>query len=196
MFKSIELLEMLQADVRQIILATSHLQKEDPAVLLQQPAEGKWSVVQVLEHLNSYGRYYLPAIKQSLLKDQPAQEDYKPGWIGDYFTKLMQPKEGKVKSKMKAPKAHTFTNDLDPKPVIDEFIEQQHELIDLLEAAKKKNIGTIRTPISISRLIKLKVGDTFRFLIAHEQRHFIQIKNAVITVKEIKDIYRASHLAV
>jgi hypothetical protein len=31
-------------------------------------------------------------------------------------------------------------------------------------------------------MIKLKLGDTFRFLIAHEQRHMIQARN---TLKEM-----------
>ncbi|MEJ0103318.1 MAG: DinB family protein [Bacteroidota bacterium] len=62
-FKSINLLEQLQADIRQLILAATYLEKEDPELLLSTPAPGKWSVAQVLEHLNSYGRYYLRSLK-------------------------------------------------------------------------------------------------------------------------------------
>lgn len=174
-FKSLELLESLQADVRQLILVATHLQNEDPEVLQKQPATGKWSVVQVLEHLNSYGRYYLPAIEKSLQMDKPAKEFFKPGWIGNYFTKIMKPgADGKIGNKMNAPKNHRPSADLDIKPVMDTFFAQQQILLQLLEAAKKKDIGSIRTPISISRFMKLKVGDTFRFLIAHEQRHMLQ----------------------
>jgi hypothetical protein len=69
-------------------------------------------------------------------------------------------------------------------------------LLDLLELAKSKNIGAIRTPISISRWIKLKLGDTFRFFVAHEQRHFVQINNALVTIRDTKDILPAAHPAV
>jgi len=139
----------------------------------------------VLEHLNSYGYYYLPAIKSSLQQDKPATAFFKPGWAGDYFTKIMKPtEEGEIRMKMKAPKDHRPAPSLDIKTVLDEFIRQQHALLDLLESAKSKNIGSIRTPISLTRFIKLKVGDTFRFLIAHEQRHFVQIKVALKMVKE------------
>jgi len=31
-----------------------------------QPGAGQWSAAQCLEHLNSYGRYYLPAIEKAL----------------------------------------------------------------------------------------------------------------------------------
>jgi hypothetical protein len=53
------MLDSLQNDVRQLILEANYLKSIDPAILLQEPSPGKWSVIQVLEHLNSYGRYYL-----------------------------------------------------------------------------------------------------------------------------------------
>ena len=100
-YNSLELLNQLQADIRQIILVANYLKSTDPGILLQQPAAGKWSVTQVLEHLNSYGNYYLIAIERSLEQDKPASNVFKPGWIGDYFTKLMNPGEnGTIRHKM------------------------------------------------------------------------------------------------
>ena len=184
-YRSLTLLEELQADVRQLLLIANKLKSEDPGVLLEQPAPGKWNVVQVLEHLNSYGRYYVPAMEKSLQSNKPAAEMYKPGFIGDYFTKMMRPSsKGTVQYKMRAPKDHRPSPFLDHQPVIETFLAQQQALLELLEKAKTKNIGRIRTPISLSRFIRLKLGDTFRFLIAHEQRHFIQISNTLQQVKK------------
>ena len=195
-YKSIELLENLQADVRQLILAAKYLQSPDPGLLLQEPAPGKWSVVQVLEHLNSYGRYYLLAIERALEKDKPAMEIFKPGWLGNYFTKLMKPGEnGVIANKMQSPKEHRPSKYLDVLPVLTTFLEQQHYLLELLELAKSKNISSIRIPVSISRLIRLKSGDTFRFLVAHEQRHFVQIDNTLAMIKGTINIFPAGHLA-
>jgi len=196
-FNSNQLLESLQADVRALVLAATYLQKEDPELLLTAPAPGKWNVVQVLEHINSYGRYYLPAIERSLQANKPQREMFKPGWFGNYFTKIMKPGEnGKITNKMSAPKSHRPASGLDVKPVMDEFFNQQQALLALLEKAKQKDIGAIRTPISISRFIKLKVGDTFRFLIAHEQRHFLQIANAISDVRNATGKSQANHQAV
>ena len=194
-YKSIELLEQLQADTRQLILTANYLRTIDPGLLLQEPAPGKWSVIQVLEHLNSYGRYYLLAIERSLEKDKPAIEVFRPGWLGNYFTKLMKPGEdGTITNKMQSPKDHRPSKYLDVFPVLTTFLEQQHYLLELLEQAKAKNISSIRTPISISRLIRLKLGDTFRFLVAHEQRHFVQIDNTLAMVKGTTNIFPATHL--
>lgn len=192
-YNSIRLLDELQADIRQIILETNYLKSTDPGILLQQPAAGKWSVTQVLEHLNSYGNYYLIAIERSLEQDKPASKVFKPGWIGDYFTKLMKPGEnGTIRHKMQSPKDHRPHSHPDAFPVLTTFLEQQHYLLELLEKAKTKNIGKIRTPVSIARLIKLKVGDVFRFLIAHEQRHFVQIENTLAALKGITNKYPAT----
>jgi hypothetical protein len=182
-YKATELLDQLQSDVRQMLVTANYLRSEDPHYLMEQPAPGKWSVIQVLEHLNSYNRYYLPAIKNSLMQDKPASGYFRPGWLGDYFTKLMQPKEGMVKNKMRSPKDHRPAPFLDAMPVLNTFIEDQHQLLNLLEDAKQKDIGRLRTPVSIFKLIRLKTGDTFRFLIAHEQRHFVQIASALEAVK-------------
>jgi hypothetical protein len=83
---------------------------------------------------------------------------------------------------MKEFKAHTPENKLNPGKVLDEFVEQQHKLLQLLEMAKQKSLNSIRIPLSVTKLIKLKLGDTFRFLIGHEQRHFVQARNAIKTI--------------
>jgi hypothetical protein len=180
------LLEDLQADTREIILATNHLLQEDPGILTQQPHAARWSVAQVIEHLNSYARYYLPAIQSALDNSSyPKERLFKPGWLGDYFTRAMLPrKNGQITNKMKTPKDHRPHADVDSKPVIDEFLRHQQVLLDLLEKARHTNISKIRIPISLSKLIKLKLGDTFRFLVAHHQRHFVQVKNTLREVKE------------
>ncbi|HET6994414.1 MAG TPA: DinB family protein [Chitinophagaceae bacterium] len=186
--RTTELIEQLQADVRQLILKTEYLQTEETRTLIIQPAAEKWSITQVLEHLNSYGRYYLPAIEKSLAESRkPGREWFKAGWLGNYFTKIMRPGvDGKIANKMQAPRNHRPRMIFDADSVINDFLEQQYILLNLLQDATKKDIGNIRTPVSISRFIRLKTGDTFRFLIAHEQRHFVQIDNTLKQIKEMQ----------
>jgi hypothetical protein len=174
-----KLLDNLQADTREIILQTNRLLTKDPELLLQQPGEGKWSIAQIIEHLNSYGRYYLPLIEKSLtnVKATPTQF-FTPGWLGNYFAKSMLPnKQGYVTNKMKAPKNHRPAIDIDSRMVINEFLAQGQLLLRLLDKAGTTDLEKIKIPISISRFIKINLGDTFRFLIAHHQRHFVQLRN-------------------
>jgi hypothetical protein len=149
--------------------------------LNKQPAPNAWSAAQCLEHLNVYGRYYLPALKKAInnAEKQPTQT-FKSGWLGDYFYRLMLPNtEGSLKSKMKAPKNAVPPVELNSAAVIAEFIEQQEELLQLIEQARAVNIGSIRIPISLTKWIRLKLGDTFLFVVAHNERHILQAERAL-----------------
>ncbi|HEY6955274.1 MAG TPA: DinB family protein [Flavisolibacter sp.] len=183
-FKSEDLISQLQADVRHIIAAAEHLETADPVKLNYSAAEGSWSVAQVLEHLNAYNRYYLPAIEKAMIhisKDTSAW--FIPGFWGNYFTKMMMPKNVyEIKNKMKAMKSYTPSSGLNVDAVFKEFLQHQHKLLQLLDVAKRRNLNSIRIPITITKLIRFKLGDTFRFLIAHEQRHMIQARNAIKAV--------------
>jgi DinB family protein len=181
-----QLLEELKSDTRRIILQSNLLLRQDPALLVQQPAPGKWSIAQIIEHLNVYGRYYLPKIREGLAAHHYApDEQFSAGWLGDYFTKMMKPaSDTVVRNKMKAMKNYSPVPELDSKSVIDEFLAQQQEILTLLDLAANNNLSRIRVPLSIAKFITLKLGDTFRFVIAHHQRHFVQCAN---TLKELQD---------
>ncbi len=183
-FKTDELINDLENDVRQIIAAAEHLRTADPVKLSYVAEEGKWSVAQCLEHLNMYNRYYLPAIEKSLVhitRDRSAW--FVPGFFGNYFVRMMAPKDVyEVKNKMKAMKDYTPTRGVNVEAVFDEFLKGQKKLLQLLEVARRRNLNSIRIPTSISKLLRLKLGDTFRFLIAHEQRHLIQARNTIKSI--------------
>jgi hypothetical protein len=85
---------------------------------------------------------------------------------------------------MKAFKNHRPPPDIDSKKVIDEFLQQEQTLLQLLNKGREKDLAKIRIPISIAPYIKLKAGDTFRFIIAHHQRHFLQVENTLHSVKK------------
>lgn len=169
-----ELLERLEARVEgHLQRVTGKLQNLERPVLLQPAPDGGWSMAQCLEHLNSYGRYYLPAIEHGLDRaayDAPGGK-VKGTWLGAYFTRMMEP--GGTR-KYKAPKDHVPPPQLDCDKVISEFIAQQEQLLLLIRKAGRVDPDKVRIPISISRWIKLRLGDVFQFLVAHDERHLQQ----------------------
>ena len=60
------------------------------------------------------------------------------------------------------------------KLTIERFILQQKEMLNLLEKSKKIDLNKTKTAISISKFIKLKIGDTLRVVIYHNERHLVQ----------------------
>ena len=140
-----------------------------------------WSILECIEHLNCYGTYYIPAIKSKMQASNHNKTNiFKTGLLGNYFAKSMQPKE-----KLNTMKTIKSTNPIYWKTdvkVLDKFIFQQEQLIDLLNQAKHKNLNKIKIPNSILKLVKLNLGDTFRIVIYHNQRHVIQAKNVLKTL--------------
>lgn len=142
--------------------------------LLKPASAGGWSIAQCLWHLNSYGEYYLPEIKNGLAKNYPINAEFKSTWLGRYFTRIMQP--GPQMKKYKAFKNHIPATDLHAHQVVAEFIQQQEQLLTYLKHARQTDMNRIRIPISIMRWFSLKLGDVFQFIIAHDERHLQQAK--------------------
>jgi len=182
------LLNGLEKDVKTLLEELKDLRNATEArTWLLQPSPEKWSPAQVIEHLNSYNRYYIPQIQLAILRARQktvvGSSEFTPGWLGAFFTRVMKPTaQGTVAHKMQAPKDHRPIADLNLQKVLEEFERQENLLVDLLNESASINIGDVRVPISISKFIKLKLGDTFNFLIAHQRRHFIQLRRTLDSV--------------
>lgn len=187
-YNSEQLLDQLAADVRAIILNTEPLKRMAGDKLREKPSEVEWSVVEVIAHLNYYARYYIRAMEEQLDGHRTkAQAEFRPGWLGGYFTKVIGPSpDGNVRNKMTTPPdaRPKAPASLDTQAELEAFIRHQHEILNLLKISRTANLGRIRVPITLSRFIRLKLGDTLRFLIAHEQRHFQQIDRVLQTIGE------------
>lgn len=142
--------------------------------LLRPADNGGWSIAQCLWHLNSYGYYYLPQIEAGLSKKYPPKAEFKSSWLGNYFTNMMRPGPGM--KKFRAFKNHVPPQNLNAHTAVAEFIQQQEKLLSLLKAATHTDMNRVRIPISILRWLKLKLGDVFQFIIAHDERHLQQAK--------------------
>ncbi len=159
--------------------------KELPLEQLQRkPSPKSWSVMECLAHLNHLGNIYLPEIEKQLAKgqkvDDPATANFKSSWLGDYFAKALMPaEEGKKVSKMPTLKSFDFSGSNLQRDVIDEFLRQQDWVLELLEKAKHYDLTRAKTRISVTSLIKIRLGDTFRVIVYHNQRHIQQGERAL-----------------
>ena len=146
--------------------------------LNQRLHQDSWSILECIEHLNLYGNYYLPEIEKQLTTSKAiSDKKFKSGWLGNYFAESMLPK--KQLNKMKTFKSMNPIHSQLSKQVLNTFIEQQQKMLQLLSLAHDKNLNNIRIPISINKWIKIKLGDTFRFVIYHNERHIQQAKRVL-----------------
>jgi DinB superfamily len=160
--------------------AVTEWQNLPPQQLLQKPAPDRWSAAQCMAHLNVYGDYYLPAIETAIQRAQSIGSRpgtfFRSGFLGGYFTKLMEPDS---KTKMKSPANAVPPEVVDSSAVLAQFIDQQEHLLALIDKARTVNLNQVRIPISIAQWIRLKLGDTFGFYIAHQERHVLQAERVI-----------------
>jgi hypothetical protein len=120
----------------------------------------------------------LPEIKKTIDRNKihhlRGEEMFSSTWLGNYFTKIMDPSTGK--KKYKAFKDHRPSKMLEAHAVVAKFIGQQEELLYHLDQAKYVDVNEAKVPLSIFKLITFKLGDAFRFIIAHNERHMQQAK--------------------
>ncbi len=174
----IEAKHILNRLIQEVKVIQAHgeaLESYSDAELNFRKSSESWSILECLEHMNLYGDFYLPEIQSAVeaSKHQP-EKVFKSGILGNYFANSMLPKEKLNKMKTFKDK-NPLHSELD-RSVVQRFIQQQGALLDLLEQASRVSLNRTKTGISISRMIRLKLGDTFRFLINHEIRHIAQIK--------------------
>ncbi|WP_339924560.1 DinB family protein [uncultured Cyclobacterium sp.] len=143
------------------------------------PAPDSWSILECIEHLNLYGDFYIPELNKSIENSSISPKgNFKSGILGNYFAKSMLPKENLNKMK-------TF-NDKNPmgskldKSTLHRFLTQQEQLLNLLEKASKVDLNKTKTAISISKWIKLRLGDTLRVVIYHNDRHMVQARKNLV----------------
>jgi len=151
-----------------------------------------WSLLECIEHLNFYGNFYLPEIESQLLanKGRPASAVFKSGIIGNYFANLMQVKNGQLK-KMKTPKVMNPIHSELSITTIERFLKQLEMLRHLLEEAKHTDLVNVKTAISLTKLIRLRLGDTFRFVVYHIERHILQAQDTQVGLKTGSAVHAA-----
>ena len=177
--------ELVDQVNQQIIFTKENLKPLNFQLLKDRPSPDHWGIAECLEHLNLYGDYYLPEIEKRIHKAKPVNDDYiyKSGWLGNYFAESMLPKDGRIKNKMKTFKNKNPAYLSVPENVVNRFLTQQEKLIQLLEQSKSIHLNKIWVPVSIAKMIRLNLGDTFRFFINHQIRHFHQIENVLKQIK-------------
>lgn len=190
-----ELLEITAANLE----STKQLKTLSETELNFRNSEKEWSILECIEHLNLYGDYYLPEIQKQLLvgKTVPTTTVFETGMIGNWFTNMMKVKEGKVK-KMKSPKDKNPHHSALTPVTIDRFIKQLESLQRFLHDATRIDLIKAKTPISISKLIKLRLGDTLRFLVYHNERHVLQAERVAESMFKLSDsmVMNSGHVVV
>ncbi len=158
---------------------------QDSKLLNTSPAEGKWSVNQCFEHLSLTLSYYLSAIEKGLNQAKgsniSSSEYYKPGFIGNWFYYKMMP----ITSTSKSSKIKTFSK-LQPavnEESIPKFLNLHNQFSEYVRAVPNQNLEKTRVISLAGQLVKFKLGDAYRIVTAHNERHLLQSQNVIKNIQ-------------
>ena len=148
------------------------------------PNPGIWSVGEILAHLNEYAVYYHPTITNKIetTRFTSTKEGFVSSPLGRSAWKSMKLGNARnVKRKFKAPKGQNPT--LHPELVKGnerlDFLQHQEDMFGIIEKAQNVNVRRVKIPISISKIVRLRLGDALLFVVYHNQRHVQQMINLV-----------------
>jgi hypothetical protein len=171
--KSNELLQEVETATLAILkIAEENFAPLSSEALNQKPNPQKWSIAECLEHLNYYSNYYNKAIKIAL--DQAQEKQWKEvpifasTWLGKKSIESVHPSNIKA---TKTPKALNPSSSTVQPDVVLRFISAQKEFLSLIEIAQNVNLNKAKVRIEVFKLLKLRLGDLFLFMVAHNQRH-------------------------
>lgn len=174
-FNSNDLLITLEAYVSSHIKFVEGLKQVSESDLRRKQDKACWSILECIAHLNLYAIFYNKEIKARMAISKHNSTDvFKSGFLGNKIASDLLPKEG-MKTMKTFKSKNPICTKLKKEEVLEIFIKNQTELLLLLNTAKEKNLTKIKTSLTIP-LLKFRLGDTFRFVIYHNERHVLQAK--------------------
>src|ERR1700752_355065 len=172
-----------KADVDELLVEVRKICDETPRVFGQlttdqlnwKPGADRWSVAQCFDHLITANKPFF-GIAQSVLdgKKQPnlwERVPLLPGVWGKLMIKSLDPATTR---KLKAPEKLQPSTSSIGGDIVNDFVQQQTEIIDCFEATRNLNIEHIIITSPVTNLLTYSLLDAYRIIVVHEKRHILQ----------------------
>jgi hypothetical protein len=148
------------------------------------PNEHTWSLLEIAAHLNEYARFYHEAFHRRIGKTRfrEPKDNFVSSPLGrSAWVSMKLGNARNVKRKFNAPKGYnpTTTPELVTGNDVNTLLSGQHELLEILNLAATVNIRKVKVPISISKIVRLRLGDALLFVAYHNERHVEQALNLI-----------------
>jgi len=144
----------------------------------------QWSAIEVLAHLNKMYNSYLKLLEEALHSSENLKHDQEQrkqsSDFGRQLIDRIRPRGRERLFKSQTIKA------FEPDPIngnctdiIHGFMQNKQHFHQLIKEAAKKNLNDRQITMPIGENLKLYIPEVFEFLLAHEDRHMIQIEEAL-----------------
>lgn len=154
------------------------------SILTKKENAKKWSALEVVDHLNKVYDVYLDNFRKVInhADELPGNEppQMRRTLLGRLSTYANRPKGKKRRFKMKT--FDFFRPAVAPEQlhgIIETYLQKKETFNDLIKEARTKNLKNVKIPTALGERVKFYVPECFEFLLAHEERHMIQIAEAI-----------------
>jgi hypothetical protein len=146
--------------------------------------DNSWNVSEVFAHLNQFAKYYHETFKSKINKTRfrTPSDVFISSPLGRSAWKSMKlGNANNVKRKFKSQRINNplFEKNLISGNDLEDFKRNLEELNLIIDSSTSVNLRKVKIPISISTIIRLKLGDALLFVAYHNQRHLQQALNLV-----------------
>lgn len=141
-----------------------------------------WSLNEIFSHLNAYALFY-----HRVMLDKIETTRFKTPRINFVSSPLGKSAWGSmklgnarnVKRKFKAPGEYnpTLSPALVKEDALQALIQHQQDFMGLIEKSIAVNLRKVKVPISVSKFVRLRLGDALLFVAYHNDRHIQQALN-------------------
>jgi hypothetical protein len=143
------------------------------------PNPSTWSLAEIFAHLNAYAKFYHHALNDRIdrTRFRTPRINYSSSPLGKSAWMSMKLGNARnVKRKFNAPGEYNPT--VNPSLVsgndVKDLLEGQNQFLEIIEKSVAVNLRKVKVPISISKLIRLRLGDALLFVAYHNERHIEQ----------------------
>ena len=137
-----------------------------------QPAKGRWSIAQCLEHANIVARYYLKNINYADAVKTNEDKEFKPSFIGGFLARNFAVIP--LKRKFKTTKSFSPENNMNGQEVLKDFFSNQEKMMQLVDNVAGCDLNKNKVFSPATRLIKFRFGDVLNMDGKHTARHLYQ----------------------
>ncbi|TXI85919.1 MAG: hypothetical protein E6Q37_05095 [Crocinitomicaceae bacterium] len=146
------------------------------------PNMESWNLLEIFAHLNEYTRFYNSTFLKKIqsTKFRTPTENFVSSPLGRSAWSSMKLGNAKnVKRKFRALRAFnpTINPGLMQEQDIQRFCDLQHDFLAIIDSAASINIRKAKVHTSMSKIIKLRLGDALLFASYHNERHLQQALN-------------------
>lgn len=156
----------------------------DMSVLQQVEAPGKWSLLQVMEHLILANKSYVAQLKAHLEKEAEVENQLKEVKMTIFGKMFLWFVTDKIPFKVPAPGIFKPKKGTDNQTTLEQFKQIQADLVSISSHIQAYDFNRLKIHSPLSRMLVFRVGELLHIIATHQERHLIQMKRILSTVNK------------